>query len=270
MDTIVLECGHKERDFVVADFTGKNILGITMDASPDGLCRIQAFLADGEPVDELLAELAAYKPVHRIEPDVDWVAAVHASWEPQDVGEHLFLAPSWRNDEAPPGRLRLEIPPGGASGTGLHAATQIALRAIERLVQPGAAFLDIGTGSGILAAAACQLGAGQIIACDIDEQAVDSAADYLHSRRVPAMLFAGSCRSLRPGVADVAAVNIGARAIAGLANSIAACLKPGGRAILTGFTTDQASLLEKPLAEAALRVADTLVAEEWVGLIVEV
>ncbi len=273
MDTIVLECGYKERDFVVAEFTGRDILGMTQEDSPEGRCRIQVFLPDGAAVSEMLETLAAHNPVHRVEPDADWEATMRAQWQPQEIGERLYLMPSWLAGDAPPGRLRLEMPSGSAFGTGLHAATQIGLRAIERLVRPGATFLDIGTGSGILAAAAYLLGAGKIIACDIDGQAVDVAEDYLSCQRVPALLFAGSCRSLRGGIADVAAVNISARVIVSLAGPIAACLKPGGRAILTGFTPAQVSRLEKSLDDAGLRVEDRLfsrdsLGDEWTGLIV--
>jgi ribosomal protein L11 methyltransferase len=64
----------------------------------------------------------------------------------------------WSEQAAPPGRVRLEIEPGMACGTGRHPATQLCLEAMERFVRPRSRVVDIGTGSGILARAATLLG----------------------------------------------------------------------------------------------------------------
>ena len=73
---------------------------------------------------------------------------------PMLAGERFFLVPPWCDDPAPPGRLRLEIYPGMACGTGRHPATQLCLEALERTVRPGMTLVDVGTGSGILSAGA--------------------------------------------------------------------------------------------------------------------
>jgi ribosomal protein L11 methyltransferase len=270
MDThsVTLECRLEETGLVTAELAGKNMLGMIQQDLPEGRCRLQVFFADDSAVGGLLETLAAYDPVYGVEPDVDWVAMMRAEWEPQAVGERFYLVPSWRDDDAPPGRLRLEMPPGTAAGTGSHPCTQLALQALERLVHPGRSFLDLGTGSGILSAAAHLLGARPILACDIDQEALAAASDYLYYMQVPARLFAGSCRSLRTRSVDVAVANLSAPAIGAVAGSLSACLTPGGRAFLTGFTQREAARLAGPLAEACLRLDDTLAMAGWVGLIV--
>ena len=92
-----------------------------------------------------------------------------------------------------------------ACGTGRHPATQLCLQAIERYVKPGARVLDVGSGSGILSDAARLVGAGCVIGCDVDPDAVRIARERVH---VP--MFVGSVDAVRAEWADVIVTNIDA------------------------------------------------------------
>jgi ribosomal protein L11 methyltransferase len=62
-----------------------------------------------------------------------------------------------------------------AFGTGTHETTRLCLAAIERYFS-GNSFLDVGTGTGVLAIAAAKLSPeATITACDIDEAAIEIA-----------------------------------------------------------------------------------------------
>ncbi len=63
---------------------------------------------------------------------------------------------------------------------------------MEELVRPGDSVLDVGSGSGILSVAAKLLGAGRVVACDLDPDA---------ARPVP--FFVGSADAVRSGAFDV-------------------------------------------------------------------
>ena len=139
----------------------------------------------------------------------------------------------WRRDEAaitPAGRLRLEIYPGMACGTGRHPATQLCLRAIERFVRPGARVLDVGSGSGILSDAARLVGAAQVIGCDIDADAVCIARE-----RVDVPMFVGSADAVRSQWADVVVANIDAATLERIAPELERVRLPGSTMILSGF-----------------------------------
>ena len=129
--------------------------------------------------------------------EIDWVARTEDAWPPLLVGRRFFLVAPWRTEPTPAGRMRLEINPGMQCGTGQHTCTQMCLEAMERIVKPGDAVLDVGSGSGILSMAAKLLGAGRVVACDLDPEA---------SRPVP--FFVGSADAVRAGAFDVVVANI--------------------------------------------------------------
>ena len=130
-------------------------------------------------------------------PEVDWVQRTEEAWPPLLVGERFFLVAPWRKEATPAGRIRLEINPGQQCGTGQHPCTRLCLEAMERTIRPGDSVLDVGSGSGILSIAAKLLGAGRVVACDIDPEA---------ARPVP--FFVGSVDAVRSGAFDVVVANI--------------------------------------------------------------
>jgi ribosomal protein L11 methyltransferase len=70
------------------------------------------------------------------------------------------------------------IDPGQAFGTGSHATTRLCLELLLELAAQDAArgpVLDLGTGSGVLAIAAAQLGFMPVLALDHERESVDAA-----------------------------------------------------------------------------------------------
>jgi ribosomal protein L11 methyltransferase len=262
--SVTCECNRIEKDLVAAEFCGAGTLGVIEEDLPDGRCLLKAFFEDHAEASALAARLAPHSVVVRQETTEDWVRVAQDQWQPLLAGQRFFLAPPWCHEPAPPGRFRLPMPPGTASGTGIHPATQLALEALERSMLSGDCVLDLGTGSGILSAGARLLGAGQVIACDIDEEAVAAAREYLGPS---VAVFVGSARSLRRRSMDCVVANINVAAIASLLAEIARVLKPKGRAILGGFTNPEVRRLDEPLRAAGLALSESVTRDEWVCLI---
>ena len=157
-------------------------------------------------------------------PDSDWVRQTQDAWPPTSVGERFFLVAPWRTEPTPPGRIRLEINPGMQCGTGQHPCTRLCLEAIERVVRPGDSVLDVGSGSGILSIAAKLLGAGRVIACDLDPDA---------ARPVP--FFVGSADAVRTGAFDVVVANISEDVLGSLRPDLERVAR---KRILSGFQNE--------------------------------
>lgn len=85
----------------------------------------------------------------------DWLAEWKKHWKPTHVGRFVIAAPWHEVDDD--GKIVIRIEPNMAFGTGTHETTQLCLKAIDELYNPEQSFLDVGTGTGILAIAAARL-----------------------------------------------------------------------------------------------------------------
>lgn len=177
---------------------------------------LEAFFEDRESADRF------GEPVEC--PVVDWERQNYDAWPPLLIGEKFFVVAPWRADPTPPGRLRLEIDPGMQCGTGQHRCTQLCLEAMERVIRPGDTVLDVGSGSGILSIAAKLLGAGRVIACDLDTEAAK-----------PVPFFIGSADAVRDHAFDVVVSNIGEEVLGRLRPDLE---RVAPRRILSGFQNE--------------------------------
>src|ERR1700733_4952853 len=212
MFSLEIECGPDARELLIADLWDHHSAGIVELSN----ARVRAFFEDAEDRSELL-QLFPGSTI-RTEENRDWVQSARDLLQPMEVGTRFFLAPQWRDDPTPAGRLRIVVNPGMAFGTGVHETTRLCLEALEEFVKPGARVLDVGTGSGILAQAAALLGAGRVYACDNDPVAVAIAGDG----------FVGSADAVATGSVDIVVANISPEAVMQLAPDLVRVLRPGG------------------------------------------
>jgi ribosomal protein L11 methyltransferase len=220
-----LECGLEEREQLIAELYGRGTLGIIELASG-----LRAWFEDGMDIADLVAQYDG-EIVREPAGGEDWVRRTQASFPAFSIGDCFWLAPPWNREPTPEGRIRLEINPGAACGTGWHECTQMCLEMLERLVTPGCSVLDVGTGSGILSVAARLLGAASVISCDIDAGAVEIARCRLGTNS----LFVGTADAVRTGVFDVVVANISPEVVRALAPEFLRAAKPGCPVIVSGF-----------------------------------
>ena len=122
----------------------------------------------------------------------DWLAEWKKHWRPTQVGRFLIV-PEWQNMAVTGDgdRIVIRIDPNMAFGTGTHETTQLCLLAIDRNLKPVETFLDVGTGTGILAIAAAKLAGGQTretLAVDNDPIAVKIARENAKQNAVDGLI----------------------------------------------------------------------------------
>src|ERR1044072_9347810 len=86
----------------------------------------------------------------------DWLLEWKKSWQPVESGRFI-VAPTWSEIPESPDKIVIRIEPGMAFGTGTHETTRLCLSAIDKYYNSGGRFLDIGTGTAILAIAAAKM-----------------------------------------------------------------------------------------------------------------
>jgi ribosomal protein L11 methyltransferase len=229
--------------------------------------RVVALFDHDAPIDDVLR--AAFDQVgitdaptveRREVADANWVALTQAQFGPIAIGDRLWVVPSWHPlpegaDAADAVVLRLD--PGMAFGTGDHPTTRLCLRWLAAELAPGRSVIDYGCGSGILAIAAKQLGAGRVVGTDIDEQAVAAARANAAANDVDARFEPSTAFVAEP--ADVVVANILSNPLKVLAPLLGSLVAPGGRLVLSGVLERQ----WEEVAAAYAAATPSLALEVW-------
>ena len=198
---------------------------------------------------------------HDVAP-VDWEESFRAHHRPLAIGERLLVAPPW-DVPAAAGREVLVIEPGMAFGTGQHATTRTCLEEIEAAVREGPvrSALDVGTGSGVLAAALARLGVPRVVAVDADAAVLPLARVTLLRNDAPQVRLAGGTAAAVRFRFDLVVANLLADALVADAPALEAAVAPSGRLVVSGLLDTQ---VETVLAAyPGWRVAAERAEERW-------
>ena len=220
-------------------------------------------------------------------PERDWLAEWKKDWQPVQVGRFTIAAP-WlvstpgavatgsctqveSHDPLATARgsdtLIIRINPGMAFGTGTHETTRLCLRAIEKYFR-GGSFLDVGTGTGILAiAAAGAFPEARIEACDTDAEAIEIAKETAQLNDVADRIqFRVGSVNEQTASADLVCANLTAPVIVELLPLLlgAAC----GRLVLSGILDSQVGVVQSRLVELGVSTLEAGQDGEWIALIV--
>jgi len=164
-----------------------------------------------------------------------WLDAWRAFAHPVRAGR-LLVVPAWVEPPATADAdLVVEIDPGRVFGHGGHPTTQLLLGELDRRITGGEAVLDVGCGSGVLAVAAARLGAGRVVAIDIDPDAVPVTTANARRNGVTVEVSTTPLAEV-PGRYDVVLANIGADVLKVLAPQL---LARGRTLLLSGLLADR-------------------------------
>ncbi len=233
---------------------------------------------------------------------VDEVAGLVAGWmqdwgvgedawgmklRPQEVGSEEDADAQWRTHWRPfrcagfaifadfhpleslclrPSDLPLMILAGSAFGSGGHASTRMALRALVSLCQEErpSKLLDVGTGSGILAVAAALLGVQEVVGMDPDPASPPQARATAEKNGVGAQ-----CQFWRGGYTSAAGqwplvmANLVADLLEEGAADLAALVAPGGTLFAGGIMEHAWDSVAATFSQQGMRLCHQLARGRW-------
>lgn len=192
-------------------------------------------------------------------PDQDWNAVWKAGIEPITVGA-VTATPPWIDV---PGALVVE--PAMAFGTGHHETTAGCLSALQESAVAGLTVLDVGTGTGLLALAARQLGAARVVGVDNDPIAVATARENARRNGLELDVRLGSVE-VADGVYDVVLANLDTATLVRLAGALAAKVAPGGRLVASGVGVARIEEAVRALAATGLAV-EARPGDQWAVIV---
>lgn len=200
----------------------------------------------------------------------DWAESWKKHFKPIQIGQALLIKPSWSQIRARSGQACVVLDPGLSFGTGQHATTLFCLEQIVRCRRADQcqSFLDVGTGSGILAIAAAKLGYSPIQAFDFDPESVRVSrinADQNHVLdRVRAVRRDLTKQPLQSKMRfDLVCANLIYDLLLSERERIVNRLAPTGSLILAGILKTQFAQVQAAYEQLGMTLKRTKAGKEW-------
>lgn len=205
----------------------------------------------------------------------DWAESWKKHFKPIEIKDRsrspsLLVKPSWSKKRPAKNQAVLILDPGLSFGTGQHPTTSFCLHAIVRCLKTGQtrSFLDIGTGSGILAIAAAKLSYAPVHAFDFDPESVRVARENASKNRV-----ANQIKLTRSDITklplhpakqfDLVCANLISTLLIAERRRIVNRVKPGGALVLAGILAAEFSQVERAFADLKWKLRSSRVENEW-------
>ena len=237
------------------------------DRWPERLAGLQAGLAH---LTEAFPGYGSLFLESRSIPDENWGENWKQFYHPLRAGNHLVIRPSWEPVTPLPGDHVITLDPGMAFGSGYHDTTVLCLSLLEKYLRPGDRVIDVGTGSGILAIGAAMLGAADVLAIDIDPDAVRVAEQNVAINGVSEKIRVreGDLLKQTDDSCEICVANIIADIILSFAAPLKTHITPGGLLICSGIILERREEVRAALLAAGYEIMEEKATEEWAAFCV--
>jgi len=201
-----------------------------------------------------------------------WMDGWKESFKPFTT-EKFYVRPPWEAQTDDSSKIDLVIEPGMAFGTGQHATTKVCLAAIERLLAKPRKpldqinFLDVGTGTGILAIAAAKLGVAKLLGTDIEVDAINASKENAKENSVKVDFERGSVPKREKY--DFVIGNILTVVLQHLLVDIAEVMNDGGIVILSGLLNEEEDFMRSIGEQNGLKLMSVKRQSGWSCLVME-
>ncbi len=198
-----------------------------------------------------------------------WAEVWKKYYKPFYAADHLVVKPTWEDFSPAPGDRVIELDPGMAFGSGTHETTGMCIALLEKTIRGGERIIDVGTGSGILAIAAALLGAGHVLAIDIDPDAVRVASENVLHNGVDAIVTVqeGDLLKKVDAVCDICVANIISDIIISFAKPLMEHIVPGGLFLCSGIVRERTEEVRQALLDAGYEILETVHRGEWTAFL---
>lgn len=219
-----------------------------------------------ESILEECAEIGVKATILKVgtEEDQNWNAEWEKTVDPVVVNERIVIVPEWRADEydAP---LKLVITPKMSFGTGHHATTRMMCLLMERYVVPADRWIDVGTGTGVLAILARKLGASWVYAFDNNEWSVLNSQENIERNGVVEgiLLEQKELQEVELPPVDGIAANLYRHLVIPYAAAFTKAVKPGGVILVSGILKYDADEIRAAFTDAGCTEVERLDESEW-------
>lgn len=189
-------------------------------------------------------------------------------YQPFHIGERFRIVPPCTAPEADRTDIVMAR---GAFGSGEHETTADCIERMEALDWTGKRFLDLGSGTGILAIAAIRLGAASGLCVDVHADAVQSAR---HNSRLNGMdeeleHLCGTLDDVVETQFDIILANIYGDILLDICDDLVARAKPGADLLLSGILWEYNFDIRNRYKKAGCNVIGNRLLEEFSSVLLK-
>ncbi len=204
-----------------------------------------------------------------------WAEKWKEDYQIQNLGRSFLIVPSWRKKQflslPKTKRIPLFIDPQSVFGSGEHETTQLVVRLMERLRGKFKTFLDIGTGTGILALVAVHCGAEKVSGFDSDKPSAACARFNFKQNGLSdrdADFFCAELARLKAAPRfDLVCANINSHILEKYRRQISNAAKPGGWILVSGILRQTEASFRKEFDGPELKCLKVLRGRRWVAVL---
>ncbi|MEM7381954.1 MAG: 50S ribosomal protein L11 methyltransferase [Bacteroidota bacterium] len=193
----------------------------------------------------------------------NWNALWEQNFEPIEVGDLCVVRAPFH--EARGLKYEIVIEPKMSFGTGHHETTHLILQLLLELDCEGQTVLDMGCGTGVLAILAAMKGAAAVDAIDIDSWSYENTLENASRNGQEHIdVYQGDVSALKKGKKyDLILANINRNVLLADIPSYAEHLQAGGQLVLSGFYTEDLSLISQRSGDQGLQLDHKLQKNNW-------
>jgi len=192
-----------------------------------------------EVIDSLLEGIPYSDLIIRKLENQNWIEKYQENFKPIKFGKKIWVVPSWSEDLKIPDTIQLKMDPGMAFGSGSHETTHLCLEYLDENPPKKLSVLDYGCGSGILGIASLILGAAEVIAIDIDPQALIATEDNSKVNNVFDKIQIGMPESFANVKVDILIANILANPLKNLKKTFLNLTNDNAQIVMSGIMKNQ-------------------------------
>jgi len=258
---VLLNLGYKDADLIDSVFKSKPSVEL-FDESLAKLTKVNKLFSR--------LKLAGVKITQRRLAPKDWLTLWKRQWKPAALTKKLDVVPVWCKDKYKPrhGRDYILMDTLLSFGTGLHETTQIMAQFIEANEGRFKSFLDIGTGTGILAMVALKNGAEHVVGIDIGALSVQAAYDNMKANDLNFKVQRADIQKYSSAKKyDFVAANLVTDDLITHGRKILSLVTEGGLLAVSGISLANLSRLRKAFASLPLKCLKVSKGKEWSGLL---
>jgi ribosomal protein L11 methyltransferase len=247
-----------------------HLAGLGFESFMEESDTLLAYLPAGAFTPELKQEL--HNPVSseliasystRLIHDQNWNALWESAYEPVEIDDKCRIrAPFHESSER--FRYDIVIEPKMSFGTAHHETTRLMIRFLLQADVSGTTFLDMGSGTAVLAILAALRGAVKVTAIDNDEWAYQNAFENIAHNKVDTVeVLHGDAALLADKKFGVIFANINWNILLRDMPAYKNCLTTGGMLFMSGFYEEDLLVITSKAAELGFSLLSSMTDNRW-------